>query len=201
MIKLKKIQYIYKEMDDAPFIKDDSGWYICGCGHSTVLSKIEEHMSIDFKGFCKNGIRKGKTSPYQCICGADFCEWERSEKHVIDKDDKCMLNALKYKNRSCEVCDIEFRGEAELKIHKKTKTHIEKENGTYKDIPLYCKVCDIKCLSRALMETHLKTKKHISLSEFPAVDLECKACNIKCRGQKEMRKHLETKKHKKHNGA
>lgn len=95
------------------------------------------------------------------------------------------------------ICNITFEYECDLKKHQKTKTHIEKENGTYKDIPLECKVCNIRCLSRALMETHLQTKKHLSMVESPVLDLECKVCNIKCRGQKEMRAHLETKKHKK----
>lgn len=180
-----------------PFTKDDSGWYICGCGHSAILSKIEEHMSSDCTGYCKEGMRRYKDTQFQCICGAVFSDWDRSEKHVLDKNGKCMESALRYKSRSCSICDLDFRGTAELTRHQKTKTHKEKASGTYKDIPLDCKVCNISCLSRNLMEIHLQTAKHKARVESPPLALECNLCNIKCLSQAQMKKHLETKKHKK----
>lgn len=177
------------------FIKDDIGWYVCGCGHSTILPKIELHMSPDFPGYCSEGIRVGKTKYYQCICGSEFDDQETCEKHILKKESKCMENALKYKSRSCNICDLEFRGCVELTRHNQTKGHIQKLSGTYKEVDLFCKLCNIKCLSRNLMEKHLQTKKHLNKLNEPSLDLECKVCNIKCLSQKQMKAHLATKKH------
>jgi hypothetical protein len=154
-------------------------------------------MSNEFIGYCQLGIRKGKNSPYQCICGAEFFDTELVEKHVLYKDGNCIKSARRYKNRTCEICDIEFKGPSEVIRHCKTKKHIEKINNVNKNIELSCNICNIKCLSKKLIESHLQTKKHIRLSTEGHISLECSLCNIKCLSQNQMKKHLETKKHKK----
>jgi hypothetical protein len=185
-------------MENTPFTKEDStGWYVCGCGFSTVFSKVNDHMSTDFVGYCKEGVRKGRNTEYQCICGAEFSCWESMEKHVLDKEGKCVRSALNYKGRTCSICDLEFRVDAELKRHLLTKKHIEKSNGTYKDIELFCKTCNISCLSRNLMEKHLSTNKHVQRKKEGTLNLTCEHCNITCRGQNQMKTHLATNKHKK----
>lgn len=182
-------------MENTPFTKDDSGWYICGCNYSCILSGIQNHMSDIFTGYCIEGIRKGKDSLYQCICGVPFEDWESCEKHLQKADGKCLRDSIKYKSRSCEVCDLEFRGQVELDRHNLTKSHIERSNGTFKEIDLYCKICDIRTASKALMETHLKSKKHKRLLVEPSIPLECSTCNIRCISQAQIRVHLATKKH------
>jgi hypothetical protein len=178
------------------FIKDeDIGWHICGCGKAATLSTIPEHMRKDFEGYCEVGIRRGKKSLYQCICGTEFATQEDCEKHILKVDGRCLDAALKYKSVNCGICDIMCGTPAGLKRHLETRHHKEKVNPTYPS--LECKTCNITCSSYANMETHLATKKHKRLSEEPSLNLECSVCNIKCLSQAQMKKHLETKKHMK----
>lgn len=183
-------------INNTPFVyyRDDT-WYLCGCGKSCQTHRIAEHMSVEFPGFCQDGIRVGKNRLYQCICGSDFDNQDDCEQHVYKRQSKCMEYALKSRSRECNICSLEFAGIGELKRHLKTKTHLEKVNGTYKDISLHCKVCDIDCSTKVKMEIHLKTKKHLARAESPPLELECKICNIKCLSQKQIKAHLETKKH------
>jgi hypothetical protein len=177
-------------INNTPFVFFREGWNICGCGRSCKACDIDLHMSKVFPGFCVDGIRVGKRSLYQCICGMEFSNSDDSENHITITESKCMINALKLDSRECKVCGLDFNGPAQLERHKKTRRHKNKIEQ-----PLLCKVCNIRCLSAATLETHLKTKKHINRLNGPPLDLECKLCDIKCLSQKQMQAHLKTKKH------
>lgn len=170
----------------------------CPCGFDCYIDEIDivnSHISkTDPKDYCNNGIIF-IDNKFKCICDKSFDTFEDTEEHVRLKRRKCMNNYLIDKETRCKICNIPFEYKYQLQKHLKTKTHIEKTNGTYKEISLHCKICNIRCLSKALMETHLKTKKHIARLEAPPLDLECKICNVKFKTQPHIKKHLETNKH------
>lgn len=196
-VNLKKNKYLQNIMDELPpSMISINELYVCPCGfYESDIDRCTNHFSIIHKGYCHNGVSYSNQM-FRCICGKAFNRFEEIEEHCRIKKTNCMRNYQITLNTRCFICNITFEYECELKVHKKTKRHIEKDTGTYKDISLHCKICDIHCLSRSLMEKHLKTKKHLARLESPKVDLECKICNIKCLSQNQMKAHLETTKHK-----
>lgn len=188
-------------MDQIPrFMKKINRLVVCPCGFDCFMDgedTINSHISkVDPKGYCNNGIIF-IDNKFKCICGKTFDTFEDTEDHVKITRRRCMNNYLIDKETSCKICKLRFEYKYQLEKHLKTKTHIEKVNGTYKDISLHCKICDIHCLSKALMEKHMNTKKHIARLEAPPLNLECKICNVKFKSQPHIKKHLETNKHKK----
>lgn len=188
-------------MDEIPgFMRCINKVVVCPCGFDCYIDEtdtINSHVSkVDPKGYCHNGITF-IDNKFKCICDKLFDTFEDMEGHVSLKRRRCMNIYLIDKETSCKTCNLRFEYKYQLEKHLKTKTHIEKTNGTYKEISLHCNICNIHCLSKALMETHLKTKKHLARLEGPPLDLECKICNVKFKTQPHIQKHLETKKHNK----
>ncbi len=187
-------------MENIPkFMIEDDGYIKCPCGCEISTREIDRvHIHISWmppKGYCNNGINF-IDDKFVCICGGKFNTFEETKEHIRLKNRKCMNRYLEKEETTCKICNLTFEYKCHRIKHEKTKTHIEKATGEYKNISLHCKVCDIKCLSKALMEVHLKTKKHMAKIDGSHLDLECKICNIKCSNQTQMKIHLETKKHK-----
>jgi hypothetical protein len=186
------------------FMKQINRVIVCPCGFDLYIDNIHElssHISCTHpKGYCNNGMNFIEHK-ITCICGKSFDTFDQAEEHVKLKKRRCMNNYLTVYETTCQVCKISFENKNQLNRHEKSNRHIEKLNGTYKDIPLYCKICNIHCLSRNLMEQHLQTKKHKRLVESgecvgKKLDLDCKICNVKFTSQTQIRSHLNTKKHK-----
>jgi hypothetical protein len=141
------------------------GNYICMCGRFQTydLGDVGKHMSTEFEGYCVRGLKAISNRTYKCICGDKFLEpngWKderyRAYEHVcIQLEGKEYVCMNRYRNK-CKKCNLQLDSPSALKLHYKSKSHINFEMK----VDLYCKVCDIKCDCQKEMLAHLATSKH-----------------------------------------
>jgi hypothetical protein len=144
--------------------------YTCVCDQfrTEYINEVSSHMSTEFEGYCLRGIKCIEKDKFVCICGEQFFEikkekstrWQAYE-HVCDQMEKrIQVCSSKFRNK-CQKCNLQLDSPSALKLHLKTKSHLNFENK----VPLHCKICDVKADCQKEMLTHLKTKKHIKKTD------------------------------------
>uniref|UniRef100_A0A6C0EPV5 C2H2-type domain-containing protein n=1 Tax=viral metagenome TaxID=1070528 RepID=A0A6C0EPV5_9ZZZZ len=183
------------------FIKTIKGYYLCVCqSRFDTIEEAHEHMSVEYIGYCNNGLKYSDNNRYECRCGtSNMTRQYAALTHYYELKGNCIDKKNLITRTTCKICDNkEFHTDAWFKRHCETKGH--QNRLLYGNlINLECKKCNIKCRSQTEIRKHLETKRHITQqhSKKEQLSLECSTCNIKCRGQKEMKTHLATKKHMK----
>jgi hypothetical protein len=92
----------------------------------------------------------------------------------------------------CVICEHQCESKKDLEEHKKTKSHIKKENP----ITLVCDVCEVSCRTKKEYDRHCAGKMHTFRTD-PATrpSLTCSACKVVCSSQRKYDAHLQTAKH------
>jgi hypothetical protein len=145
------------------------GNYMCMCYRFKTdnLDEVSSHMS-EFEGYCLRGVKCVGHEKFKCICGDEFFEkkgWKSTRTllndHICNQIEGVIQKCLNKFRAKCQKCNLQLDSPAALKLHLKTKSHLNFENK----VPLHCKICDVKSDCQKEMLTHLKTKKHIKKTD------------------------------------